>query len=245
MSAVGGAGQTVERFGHPVRQYPLAVSATALALAWARQEEGPQGATVVAEREVSPLGRHGKLWTAPAATTLTCAVILRPRLAVEEGDLAWLIAAMAVVGGADAVSGKTVSAWWPDRVVDGDGDLVAHTKAEVQLGPGQVRSAVITMRIDLAALGLEPAGRDDALEAVLKSLDQVCLSLDEGSAAVAAAYQGRCRLIGERLKITLLPKGETRGVARRIDRMGALELESSTGMVERVPIDALRNLEVV
>ena len=241
-----GMGQTVQKFGHAVRHYPLAISATALALAWARQEEGPHGATIVADREVSPLGRHGKLWTVAPDSTLTCAVVIRPQLAAEEGDLAWLIAALGAAEGAEAVSGHQLGTWWPDGVVDaGTRQPVAQTKAEVQLGPGQVRSAVITIRIDLASIGLDSSRRDDVLEAVLKSVDEACAGLADGTEGLAAAFDQRCRLLGERVKIKLMPKGETRGVVRRVDRMARLELESSTGMTDRVTIDALRELEVV
>ena len=242
----GSMGQTVHRFGHATRQYPLAISATALALAWARQEEGPHGATIIADREVSPLGRHGKLWTAAPDRTLACAVVIRPQLAAEEGDVAWLIASLAAAEGTEAVAGTQLATWWPDGVVDASTrQPVAQTKAEIQLGPGQVRSAVMTMRIDLAAVGLDASRRDDVLEAVLKSVDQACAGLAEGPEGLAAAFTGRCGLLGQRVKIKLMPKGETRGVARRVDKMARLELESSTGMSERVTIDALRDLEVV
>ena len=51
---------TVERFGHPMRLCPVAVSAEAMALAWANQEDAPQGATVVVEHGIRPSGLHGR-----------------------------------------------------------------------------------------------------------------------------------------------------------------------------------------
>ena len=42
-----------------------------------------------------------------------------------------------------------------------------------------------------------------------------------------------------------MSKGETRGVVGGVDRAARLELKSPTGMVERVTIDMLRDLEVV
>ena len=47
------------------------------------------------------------------------------------------------------------------------------------------------------------------------------------------------------MKLRLLPKGETRGTVRHIDRGGRLQLESATGMVERISVDMLRELQVV
>lgn len=246
MSTTGSQWDTTERFGRPVRHFPVAVSAEALALAWARQEEAPQGATVMVDREISPLARLGRLWGSPPEATLACAVVLRPRLTVEEADAAWLVAALAGAEGAEAASGMTVQTWWPDQLVDPDGgDSVGTTKAEVQLGPGQVKSAVVTIRLDLSKLGLERSQRDGLLEAVLTALDQRCAQLGEGTAAVAEAYQQRCRLMGQRVRVRLMPKGETRGTVSAVSGNARLELRSPTGMVERLGIDQLRELEVV
>lgn len=233
--------------GHPVRRFPLAVSAAALALAWARQEEGPAGATVVVDREVSPLGRIGKLWAQPPESSLLCAVVLRPALAAEEADVVWLIGGLAAAEAATSVSGVDVGTWWPDDAVRVDTlEPVATIKAEVQLGPGRVRSGVVTFRFDLERLGLDAGDRNRLLEALLTALDARAQSVEEGtSRAVAAAYQERCVLLGRRVKIDLLPKGTTRGTAARVDRLGRLELESSTGMIERIGIDMLRKLEAV
>lgn len=239
-------GETVTRFGRPFRHYPLAVSAESLALAWARQEQAPPGATVLVDREVSSRGRGGRVWDVPAETTLAFATVLRPTLAAEEADAVWLVGGSAAAAGAEAASGQALATWWPDLVVDrATGERVGAVKAEAQLGPGEVRSAVVTVRLHLGALAIEPARRDEVLEAVLESFGGECRSLATGAAGAAAAYSQRCRLLGRRVKLTLLPKGETRGLARAVDPTARLELESSTGMVERIPIDTLRELEVV
>jgi hypothetical protein len=51
--------------------------------------------------------------------------------------------------------------------------------------------------------------------------------------------------VGQRLKVKLLPKGETRGSADHIDRSGRLELASPSGMVEKLGVDQIASLEVV
>lgn len=241
-----GPGEESERFGHTVRNYRMAISAGALALAWARQDDAPHGATVVAEREVSPLGRHGKLWPTPPEKTLSLAVVLRPPLSVEDADATWLLAGVAAAEAAEVVSGRPMSTWWPDGVVDGEtGDDVGNLKVEIQLGPGKVRSAVASVRLDLEKLGLGDDGRDALLEAVLGAVDRLSGELEEGAQSVAAAYEARCGLLGRKVKVRLLPKGETRGVARQVDRGARLALESGTGMMQRIAIDTLRDLEAV
>ncbi|HUR19148.1 MAG TPA: hypothetical protein VMZ51_09485 [Acidimicrobiales bacterium] len=241
-----GPGREEERFGHVIRSYRMSVSTGALALAWARQENAPHGACVVAEREVSPLGRLGKLWTTPAESTLAIAIVSRPPLSVEEADAVWLLAALAAAEGSEVASGRELAAWWPDLIVEKVNDHpVGHVKAEVQLGPGQVRSAVLSLRLDLDRLGVGVEGRERVLEEVLKAFDRHSEGLADGAAGVAAAYESRCTLLGRRIKVRLLPKGESRGVARGVDRMGHLDIESGTGMLEELAIDRLRDYEVV
>lgn len=235
-----------ESHGHPVRHFTVALSVGAMAQAWARQEAAPHGAAVVADQEVSPLGRIGALWTVPAADTLACAVVLRPALTVPQGDAAWLMAGLVGAGAAEAVAGRPLATWWPDAIVEAaSGEVVGTTLAEVQLGPGRVRSAVVSLRFNLERLGLGPEARDPLLASVLDGCRGPLGGQGEGAAGeVAAAYSQRCGLVGRRVKVVLRPKGEARGFARRVDESAQLELESSTGMVERVAVDALRSLEL-
>ncbi len=239
--------ETIERFGRPTRHFPVAVSAEAMALAWANQENGPAGATVVVDHEIGPRGLHGRLWEVPLTQTLAFSVVLRPSLTVEEGNVTWLLAALAAAEGAEAVSGQSLATWWPDLIVDAAApdQQVGAVRSEVQLGPGKVRSAIITIRLDLARLDIKSEQKDDLLEAIVHAVDSASARLDEGASAVAAAYEGRCALLGKRIKLRLLPKGETRGTAARIDRSARLELESPSGMVEKIGVDQIAALAIV
>jgi BirA family biotin operon repressor/biotin-[acetyl-CoA-carboxylase] ligase len=248
VSGTGGPFSETEVLGRPARHFQVAISAGAQALAWARQEEAPHGASVQVDREISPLGFRGRMWHAPAESTLACAVVLRPPLPAEEGDLSWLVGAGGAVEGAEAAAGAPLATWWPDTVVDaGTEEPVANVKAEVQLGPGRVRSAVVTLRFDLERLGLGLSGRDHLLESVLGATDRVSETLSEsdGAAGIAEAYGQRCVLVGRRVKIRLLPRGETRGVVGRVDRTARLELRSQADTVEHVTIDMLHELQAV
>ncbi|MGI8808238.1 MAG: hypothetical protein ACR2KK_10420 [Acidimicrobiales bacterium] len=238
--------QTVEKFGKPMRLFPVAVSSEAMALAWANQEDAPQGATVVVDHEIRASGLHGRLWTVPAVDSLACSIVLRPALKMEEADCCWLVAAWAAAEGAEAVSGRTLSTWWPDSVVDSDTrQQVSAVRAEIQLGPGRVKSVVITLRFDLPGLGLDASRKDELLESVVHAVDAASDELAGGAAGAAAAYEKRCALLGNRLMIRLLPKGETRGTARRIDRAARLELESPSGLIEKIGVDQVRDMKIV
>jgi len=240
------APETVERFGRQMRHFPVAVSSEAMALAWANREDGPSGAVVVVDHEIGPRGYHGVIWPTPPADSLACSVIMRPALAVEEADASWLAISLIAIEAAEAASGHDLSLWWPADVVEGpERDLMASIKAEIQLGPGKVKSVVATMRFDLIKLGLGRERGDDLLEQVVNAVDNVSEVLGDGAAAVAAAYEKRCSAIGKRFKVRLRPKGETRGTVRSIDRSARLEIASPSGMVERVGIDQMMDMTVV
>ena len=248
----GGAGfpqlqtETVERFGRPMRHFSVAVTSEAMALAWANQEEAPDGATVVVDTEIRPSGLHGRLWKVSAADSLACSIVLRPVLKMDEADCLWLVAATAAAEGAEAVSGRPLSTWWPDSIVDtATREQVSAVRAEIQLGPGRVKSAVLTLRFDLPGLGLDAGRKDELLEAVVGAVDAAGEELSGGAVAAAAAYEKRCALLGTRVMIRLLPKGETRGTARRIDRAARLELESPSGLIEKIGVDQVRDMKVV
>lgn len=228
----------------PVRRYPAAVSAGAMALAWANQEHAPSGAAVVVQYEVSPLGRLGQAWTVPPDSSLAFAVVLRPQLSKDEADIPWLLTTLAVADGIEAAGGRKAIAAWPDLVVDAEtGHTRSAVRAEVQLGPGQVRAVSATVRVDLADdLGDR---RDDLLEAICEQLDRRTAELAEGVAGPLAAYEKRCSTLGRNLKIRLIPRGELRGHASAIDPLGRLELRSSTGMVERVSVNQVREVELL
>lgn len=238
--------ETIERFGRAMRLFPVAVSSEAMALSWANQEDAPQGATVVVDHEIRASGLHGRLWPVPAVDSLTFSTVLRPTVSVEEADSAWLVAAAAAADGAQEASGLQLATWWPDAVVVAESRAqVAAVRAEVQLGPGRIKAVVITLRFDLPGLGLGASGKDALLEAVLGAIDRACERLTEGPTSAAADYGQRCALLGKRVRIKMLPKGETRGTARSVDRAARLELESPSGLIEKITIDQVADLTVV
>lgn len=229
----------------PIRRYEAAVSAGAMALGWANLEQAPSGATVVVNHEVSPIGRLGQLWKVPSSSTLAFAVVLRPKLTAEEADVPWLVASLAVADGIEAAGGPAVRTVWPDLVVDAeDGSTKASVKADVQLGPGKVRVAVVTARIDVSD-GADQARRDELLYAITAQLDQRTAELADGVAGPLAVYESRCSTLGRNLKLRLVPRGEMRGHAAAVDPLGRLELRSATGMVERVSVNQVRGVEVL
>lgn len=245
--------ETVERFGRQFRHFPVAVSAEAMALSWANTEQGPAGGAIVVDHEIGSRGFLGRVWNVPPARSVNLAVILRPDLPAEQGDATWLIAGLAALRGSADASGREVQTWWPDRIVVAAGgaaggmrEEVASLHSTIQLGPGKIKHAVITIHLDLAPLGLDASGRDGVVEAITRHVDElVALAEAEGTGVLSTAYSETSALIGKRVKVALRPKGETRGVVRHIDRLAHLAIESAGGMTERIGVDQLRELTVV
>lgn len=225
------------------RHFPVAVSAEALALAWARQEGAPTGSVVVVDHEISPRGRLGRLWPHPPERTAVLAVVWRPALGPEAADLVWAAASLGLCRAAARLLGAPTLVSWPDEVVDAEGQLIGAVRAEVQLGPGRVTSAVVTARLDLDRLGSR--GREAVLAVVAEALAAVAIDLDLDPAALRAAADGRSSLAGHRVIAHLLPRGEVRGVAHGVDGRGALSVVSSTGLVQTVPVVGLDRVAVV
>jgi len=216
-----------------------------MALAWANLEQAPGGATVVVAHEVSPLGRLGQPWPVPALSTLAFAVVLRPALSAEEADVPWLVGALAVAEGLEAAGEPPVRVAWPDDVVDaGNATTRASIKADVQLGPGKVRVAVVTVRLDLSD-GADAARRNVLVDAIGAQLDRRTAELTDGVAGPLAAYEKLCITLGRNLKLRMVPRGELRGHAAAVDPLGRLELRSATGMVERVSVNQVRAVEIL
>jgi len=240
-----GAPDAVADTERPIRRYRAAVSAGAMALGWANLEQAPTGATVVVDHEVSPMGRLGQMWTVPALSTLAFAVVLRPPLSADEADVPWIVGSLAVAEGIEAAGGPSMRTLWPDVVVDAeDGTTKASVRADVQLGPGKVRIAVVTVRLDLSE-GADPARREEFLAAITGHLDQRMAELADGVAGPLALYEKRCSTLGHNLKLRLIPRGEMRAHSAAVDPLGRLELRSATGMVERVSVNQVRGVEVL
>jgi len=225
------------------RHLPVAVSAEAIALAWARQEAAPVGAVVVVDHEISPRGRLGRLWERPQERTATLAMVWRPTVPLERSDLAWAAASLGLVRALDVhIDGAPPRLWWPDEVVDESGRVVGQVRAEIQLGPGRITSAVVTARVDLGVF--RAPDRADVLALVEVELARAAGELDGAPEELTLAWEARSALIGRRVIAHLLPRGEVRGTVATVDPQGALELVSATGLRQRVPILGLDRVSI-
>lgn len=249
---------TTQILGKPLRYYPFAVSTESLALAWARQEDAPEGATVVANQELSPRQRKGPPWVPFPSEGLYFATVLRPGLPPEGEGLLWLMVSLGAAEGLQQATDLEVKVKWPDDLLVG-GRKIGGMKVDAQLGPGEIASAVVTGRfnVNVEPSAFPPAIKDIAtsvraetgsavqpermLDAILGGIER---RYDQDVAHLIQAYTERCETIGRKVRAVLMPKGEVAGVATGIDPFGALMVDVG-GKSVPVVIDTLRKLEPV
>lgn len=222
-----------------VRHYPVGISVEQLASGWLRSENAPSGSTVLVDHEIGGRQRLGIPWKIPPARSIACAVVLHTTVRAEDEALLWTVALVAAARTAGVRPG------WPDLLFDSAGCVVGSVALEVHCGSGFVESAILSLRLDGASLdATSPTSAEVRRTIAIKFSSAV---KDTGSAAerdvdnLRAEYAGMSVLVGSRVRASLLPHGEVRGVATGVSASGLLVVESATGMIEQLnPISVLR-----
>lgn len=235
--------------GPPRRSHAVVVSVPAMVAAWARTEGAPSGASLVARHEVRAVDRLGRPWAVPWGRSLAVGVVLRPGLTVVQAGCLWLLGGL---GAARAV-GHGAAVGWPDAVVAPGGGRAGHVVVTNDVDGAMVAMAIVTVRLDLGALGREDRpdggpgdgpgdhgwehGRADVFVASVTEWAEIVASGAAGRHELAAAYSAAWPLTGRRARVRLLPRGEARGVVQGVDAGGRLLVASAAGVVERLTAD--------
>jgi len=226
--------------GAELRGVPVAVSVEALRHQWARQRAAPAGFALAADTEIAARIRGGVEWKAADATAV--AVLARPvTLEPSDRDLAWLAAGLAAARAHHRPGGPEAGCVWPDTVEVGPGDRArVVTGAVCTLASGRVDYAILVVRF-------RPTGSIDPpldTSALIKQLRLAAGMLDEPTRLVSA-YNRRFTVIGRTVAVSLLPHGTTRGSVRGAAPDGRLEIESPTGLRERIAVSSFASLRLL
>ncbi len=223
------------------RHVPLALSADALMLQWARQEQAPAGSAIIVDNEIAARTRGGSHWTRP--DSLTIAVLARPRtLEPDVAELAWLAGGIGAASAFDDLSADRYVCVWPDRVessfaTGGRQRPEIVITASSLLGPGRIEHVVVIARIT----GASQVPDASLIPVTIEHLRRATELLDEPE-RVVSLYRDRCVALGARVSIALLPTGTIQGRACDVGNDGSLVIESITGMRERVAVAAFRHM---
>jgi len=174
------------------------MSVEALASAWARTEEAPNGSVVVVGSEISGRLRGGRPWRMADDQALMMAMVIRPALNPLHEALLWLVASLATADALVDATGEDHAVIWPDTVVR-QGEELARSSVNVmvQLGPGRIEHAVMAVRTRLD--GLE-ATKEQLLHSLQEHLLAATRLVETDSLAMLAMF--RCSTIGARSSIS-------------------------------------------
>ncbi|HVO91540.1 MAG TPA: biotin--[acetyl-CoA-carboxylase] ligase [Terriglobales bacterium] len=211
----------------------------------------PEGEVVVAEAQSAGRGRVGRHWVSPAWANLYLSTILRPNLQPAEVPQITLMAAVALADTLESFVPVPPTIKWPNDILVA-GKKLAGILTEVSCDAEGVDYVILGMGINLnypeammpdeirhratSVLQLtgRPVSRESVLKRLIRDLDRCYGELeDSGFAPLAARWQARFGLRDRRVRVELLDQ-RIIGVARGIDRDGALLLEDESGARQRI-----------
>ncbi len=210
-----------------------------------------EGEIVIAEQQTRGRGRLGRNWVSPPFLNLYLSVILRPKLPPAHAAQVTLMAAVAL---ADTVAGftpDTPAIKWPNDILL-RGKKLAGILTESSITAERVNYVILGIGVNLnyphalmpeairerATSLMECAGKTVSREAFLgrliHDLDRCYGILGEaGFDAIAPQWEAYFNFRGERVRVE--GGGEAlAGIAKGIDRDGALIIEREGGQYHRV-----------
>jgi BirA family transcriptional regulator, biotin operon repressor / biotin---[acetyl-CoA-carboxylase] ligase len=215
----------------------------------------PEGVVAVADHQTAGRGRLGRRWEAPAGTSLLLSVLLRPRLAADQRQLASSVVALAAADAMAAMAAIDVGIKWPNDLVAPDGRKLAGVLAEADLvasppTPTGVAPIVVGIGINVnwprtdADLPDELVGsatslhqqahraidRNQLLGAILDGLEPRVAALDviSGRARQADDLRSQCTTLGTRVRVELTDDS-FEGIATDVTSAGHLVVEAAGG----------------
>ena len=241
---------TTRHFGRGDILYAPEMESTNTALKRAAAEKPlPDGTLAVCDRQTAGRGRLQREWADPVAgESLTCSLLLRPRLSPEQVPLVTLATAVAA-GEAIAEWGLAPGIKWPNDVVldgrkcvgilceavtDPDGEMCVVVGAGFNLNQqvfsGELAEKATSLRITLG----EPVDRRTFLSRYLFQMERAMDALEvKGFAGIQPQYAGRSVTLGRTVQV-IGAKETFTGMAEHIDAEGALHVRDGAGILRRV-----------
>ncbi|WP_150306955.1 biotin--[acetyl-CoA-carboxylase] ligase [Planctomonas psychrotolerans] len=208
----------------------------------------PHLSVVVTRDQRAGRGRAGRVWTAPAGSSLAASVLLRID-GIPQGSWGWfpLLAGTAMARAVRAalpagVAGSDVTLKWPNDVLI-DGRKVCGILCELLASPSAVvvgSGVNVTLTADdlptdtstsLLLAGAEAPDADALLADYLAELDTLATAFASarGDAVVSGvrdAVVAECGTLGRRVRVELPGGNELRGTAVDIDEVGRVRIRS-------------------
>jgi len=238
------------RFGREIRLLDEVDSTQNEAQRWA-EEGAPEGALVIAERQLSGRGRMGRGWVSPYTKGIWMSLVMRPSTPIHFAPQLTLLTAVALCRSLRRMTSLEIGIKWPnDLLIDGRkiSGILLESAAEDERIKYIAAGTGISVNLDVldypeelleraTSLSIQ-AGRKFSREAIIADFmlewEQLYdLYLKEGFATL--------QLLWEALSVTLhqavtvqTPQGDLEGRAIGLHESGALKLELPTGELKLV-----------
>ncbi|BCV24314.1 biotin--[acetyl-CoA-carboxylase] ligase [Gelria sp. Kuro-4] len=240
-------GLKTARLGQAVHHFETITSTNDVAKDLA-ERGAPEGTLVVAEEQKSGRGRRGRAWSSPPRVGIWASLLLRPAFLPSQAPLLTLTAAVAGAEAIRRVTGLTAGIKWPNDLLIG-GRKVAGILMELSAEQDVVLYVILGIGInvntpsfpgELAALATslyqergESVSRRELLQAFLERFEFWYDRLPGEAEALRSRWRELSVTLGRRVTVTA-PTFTVSGLARNIDREGALLLETETGDLVRI-----------
>ncbi len=238
------------RLGRKIHYVPEIDSTNRLAYDLASRG-ADEGEVVLADTQKQGKGRLGRNWFSPPGLNLYLSVVLRPALAPSDAPQLTLVAAVALAETVQRFLGARPAIKWPNDILAG-GKKLAGILTESSVDAERLHFVIIGIGVNLnmTADGVPPSIRDGATSLLqlterltdrsafagelIRSLDGCYGELEQrGFPHIAGRWESFFELKGRKVKVEMGDRVVS-GIARGIDRDGALLVERADGAVERI-----------
>jgi BirA family biotin operon repressor/biotin-[acetyl-CoA-carboxylase] ligase len=215
--------------------------------AWDALAQGaPDGTTVIADAQTRGRGRAGRIWHTAPGRGLALSLLLHLGCDAEVATTLPLVAGLALVQALERL-GVTSQLKWPNDVLLA-GRKLAGVLCERRATASGIDAAVIGVGVNVshavddlapelratALAGFVAITREDVAAEFLNAFEPLWIEHAEGDPGKALAeWTRRATFWGTPITVTTAA-GSVRGMARGLDRDGALLVEDAAGAMKRI-----------
>ena len=214
------------------------------------EDGAPEGTLVVADFQRGGKGRLGRSWTTPHKTAIAMSLVLRPQIPPEKASMMTLVAGMATAQAVKDATGLDAQIKWPNDVVV-NGKKIVGILTEMSVEQGTIRYVVIgtgmnanmtdfpeEIRTTATSLLLETGHPVDRTEIICKTMEHFETYYEtymntRDMSVLKEEYQALLANMDRQVRV-LEPENEYNGIARGINDMGELLVETSDGQLKTI-----------
>lgn len=209
------------------------------------------GFVIVADHQTKGKGRSGRVWEDKKGNNIAMSILLKPEVAVDNTSIVTLVSALAVARAIRMMSGLDVSIKWPNDVIIEDRKVcgiltelvIRQGVPYVIVGIGvNVNQANVSPQIADRAISMYQASgsgviydREELVESICTELERYYHIYEQTGDMTGLKDEYEGLLINTDRRVSVLDPGESmEGVAKGIDTLGRLIVESDDGKLHHI-----------